>query len=77
MKTQCNEINKYFLETGVFDYVKFQKFMAIGTIEKWKDKWEKKSVTSITKKLPPLKQNSLFIIDMNYDRVYCRLSQLK
>ena len=34
MKTQCNEINKYFLETGVFDYVKFQKFMAIGTIEK-------------------------------------------
>ena len=39
---------------GVFDYMKFQKFMAIGTIEKWKDKWEKKSMTSITKNYHPL-----------------------
>ena len=34
MKTRYNEINKYFLETSVFDYMKFQKFTATGTTEK-------------------------------------------
>ena len=51
MKARCNEINKYFLETSVFDYMKFQKFMAMGTTEKWKDKWEKKYPWQVLQKI--------------------------
>ena len=51
MKTRCNEINKYFLETSVFDYMKFQKFTATGTTEKWKDKWEKKYPWQVLQKI--------------------------